>query len=193
MFTCGWCGTHYSTWQSRCNSCGGPMPPLPGMDLGPEPPPAPREMPRAFETKQKWTGNPLAMVGLVFFLIGGLLLLVFVFALPLFAFIPLIFVGLGWFLLRLGRREAARVLNAFRFGRAVKGTITEVHVDSTMTVNGRHPWRIHYSFPGASGQTHEGNAVTFDSSAPDRERGQPVWVLAVDGQPEQNTIYPPVK
>jgi hypothetical protein len=163
------------------------------MELGPEPPPAPREVPAAFERKQKWTGNPLALVGLIFSLVGWLLLIVFVFALTLFAFIPLIFVILGWVLLRAGRKEAARVLNAFRFGRAVKGSITEVHVDSTMTVNGRHPWRIHYSFPAASGQTHEGDAVTFDSSAPDRQRGQPVWVLAVDAQPEQNTIYPPVK
>ena len=169
------------------------MPPLPGMELGPEPPPAPRALPPGFERKQKWTGNPLALVGLIFSLVGWLLLLVFVFVLPLFAFIPLIFVVLGWVLLRAGRKESGRVLNAFKFGRAVKGAITEVHVDSSYSVNGRHPWRIHYSFQAADGSTHEGSAMTFDTSAMDRQRGQPLWVLVVDAQPDQNTIYPPVK
>src|SRR6187401_2473620 len=118
MFTCGWCGTHFSSWQNRCTSCGGPMPPLPGTELGPEPASAPRALPKEFERKQKWTGNPLALVGLIFSLVGWLLLIIFVCVLPLFSFIPLIFVVLGWVLLRAGRKQAARILNAFRNGRA---------------------------------------------------------------------------
>jgi hypothetical protein len=43
------------------------------------------------------------------------------------------------------------------------------------------------------GSTHEGFASTFDTSASDRQRGQPLWVLVVDDQPDQNTIYPPVR
>jgi hypothetical protein len=169
------------------------MPPLPGTELGPEPAPAPRALPKGFERKQKWTGNPLALVGLIFAFVGWLLLIVFVFVLPLFALIPLIFVVLGWMLLRFGRKEAARVLNAFRLGRAVKGSIAEVQLDSSMMVNGRHPWRIVYTFQTGNGETHEGAAVTFDSTAPNRRPGDALWVLAVDGDPEQNTIYPPVK
>jgi hypothetical protein len=169
------------------------MPPLPGMELGEEPSVAPRALPAGFARKQKWTGNPLALVGLIFSLGGWLLLLVFIFVLPLFAFSPLIFVVLGWVLLRAGRKQAARVLGAFQFGRAVKGTINEVNVDSSMVVNGRSPWRIGYTFQTADGGTHEGSASTFDTSASDRQRGQPVWVLVVDGDPEQNTIYPPVR
>lgn len=169
------------------------MPPLPGMELGPEPPPAPRTLPSGFATKHKWTGNPLALVGAIFSFVGWVLLLVFIFVLPLFALIPLIFVILGWILLRAGRRQAARVLNAFQNGRAVKGSITEVGVDTTLMVNGRNPWRISYAFETSDGQRHEGHASTFDSTARDRQRGQPLWVLVVDAHPEQNTIYPPVK
>jgi hypothetical protein len=102
-------------------------------------------------------------------------------------------VVLGGVLLRYGRKEAARVLNAFRHGRAIKGSIAEVQLDSSTTVNGRHPWRIIYTFRTDAGETHEGSAVTFDSTAPNRQAGQSVWVLVVDGQPEQNTIYPPVR
>lgn len=169
------------------------MPPLPGMELGPEPPAPPRSLPSGFARKQKWTGNPLALVGLIFSLVGWLLLLVFIFVLPLFALIPLIFVILGWVLLRAGRKSSSRVLNAFQYGRAVKGMVTEVVVDSSYQVNGRNPWRIHYSFQTADGTTHEGNAMTFDSTAQDRRRGQLLWVLVVDAKPEQNTIYPPVR
>jgi hypothetical protein len=193
MFTCGWCGSHYSNWKTRCDSCGGPMPPLPGMELGPPPPPAPRELPKGFERKQMWLGNPLALVGAIFLFVGSFLFLVFLIVLPLVSFFPLLFVILGWFIMRAGRRQSLRVLNAFRLGRAIKGTITQVVVDPTMQVNGQHPWRIHYSFTGADGHPHEGNASTFDSSAMDRQRGQPIWVLAVDDDPDQNTIYPPVK
>ena len=193
MFTCGWCGTHYQTWQSKCASCGGTMPPLPGMTLSEEPPPAPRELPKGFATKQKWLGNPLSMVGGIFMLVGGIQFAVFIFVLPLFSFIPLIFLGLGYTIFHFGRKSALRTLNAFQHGRAVKGAITEVLLDTTIRVNGRHPWRIGYSFTAADGQTHEGFARTFDSSAQERQRGQPLWVLVVDDQPEQNTIYPPVK
>ena len=169
------------------------MPPLPGMELGPEPPPAPRELPPGFATKQLWLGNPQCMVGGIFMLVGGIQFAVFIFVLPLFAFFPLLFLGLGWFILRSGRRKARGTLNAFQSGRAVKGTITEVHLDTAVQVNGRHPWRIGYSFTAADGVAREGFARTFDSSAGDRQRGQPVWVLVVDDLPEQSTLYPPVK
>ena len=169
------------------------MPPMPGMDLGPEPPAVPRRLPVGFERRHKWTANPLALVGAIFSFVGWILLIAFLFALPLFTPLPLIFVILGWLLLRSGRKQAARVLNAFQHGRAVKGVITEVGVDTTLMVNGRHPWRICYTFETLDGQKHEGQASTFDSTAQDRQRGQPLWVLVVDDQPEQNTIYPPVR
>jgi hypothetical protein len=169
------------------------MPPLPGTELGPEPPPAPRDLPRGFEARQMWFGNPLALVGAIFLFVGLILFVVFVLVLTVAALFPLLFVILGWVLLRAGRKQSQRVLNAFRMGRAVKGSISEVHIDSTMQVNGRHPWRIHYTFPTVDGQRYEGHAVTFDSTAPNRQPGQPVWVLVVDDQPDQNTIYPPVK
>jgi hypothetical protein len=169
------------------------MPPLPGMELGPEPPSAPRELPKGFEQRQKWLGNPLALVGGIFLLVGLIIFSVFIFVLPLFAFFPFLFIALGWFIMRAGRRMADKVINAVRNGRAVKGNVTEVHKDLSTEVNGRNPWRIHYAFTARDGQVHEGSASTFDSTASSRQPGQPVWVLVVDDHPEQNTIYPPVK
>lgn len=193
QYTCGWCNTHFREWQSKCSSCGGPMPPLPGMTLSEEPPPAPRALPQGFARKQKWLGNVPAMVGGIFFLVGLLQFIVFIFVLPFAAPFPLLFMGLGWFISRIGRKQAQRLINAFQHGRAVKGTITEVYHDGSMQVNGRYPWRINYSFQSADGQTHEGYARTFDASAQDRQRGQPLWILVNDDKPEENTIYPPVK
>ena len=193
QYTCGWCNTHFKEWQSKCISCGGPMPPLPGMSLTEEPPPAPRALPKGFETKQKWLGNVPAMVGGIFLLVGVIQFLVFIIVLPLAAPFPLLFMTVGWFIMRIGRKRAQQLINAFQNGRAVKGTITEVYHDGTIQVNGRHPWRINYSFQSAGGQTHEGYARTFDASAQERQRGQPIWVLVNDNNPEENTIYPPVK
>jgi hypothetical protein len=193
QYTCGWCNTHFKEWQSKCISCGGPMPPLPGMSLTEEPPPAPRTLPKGFETKEKWLGNAPAMVGGIFLLVGIIQFVVFILVLPLAAPFPLLFITIGWFIMRAGRKRAQQLINAFQNGRAVKGTITEVYHDGTIQVNGRHPWRINYSFQSAGGQTHEGFARTFDSSAQQRQPGQPIWVLVNDNNPEENTIYPPVK
>lgn len=192
MYTCGWCNTHFQTWQSQCVSCGGPMPPLPGMALSAEPPPAPRELPRGFEAKQKWLGNAPAIVGAIFLLVGIIQFIVFILVLPFVAPLPLLFIIIGWFVMSHGRRQAQKLLNAFRNGRPVKGTISEVFQDTSIKVNGRCPWRIVYSFE-ANGQNHEGFARTFDASARERQPGQPIWVLVNDNDPTENTVYPPVK
>lgn len=193
LLTCGWCGTHFQQWQNRCTSCGGPMPPPPGATLSEEPPPAPRQLPKGFATKQRWLGNVPALVGGIFLLVGLVQFLVFIFVLPLFAFFPLLFVIMGWLMMRHGRKNAQRLINAFQNGRAVKGTISEVYHDTSIQVNGRSPWRIVYTFTAADGEQIEGYARTFDSSAQQRQHGQPIWVLVNDNKPEENTIYPPVK
>lgn len=192
MHTCGWCNTHFREWQSSCTSCGGPMPPPPGMPYPPEPPPAPRELPRGFETRQKWLGNGAIIAGGVLLLIGIIQFAVFILVLPFAAPLPLLFMILGGFLFRHGRKKASKLLHAFRHGRAVKGVISEVFVDRSIQVNGRHPWRIGYIFE-ANGEQHDGFARTFDASAQERRQGQPVWVLVNDHDPTGNTVYPPVK
>lgn len=193
MFTCGWCNTHYKTWQESCQSCGGPMPTLPGMDPGPEPEPPPRAVPPCFVRAQQWSRNPLVLGGAFLLVAGSAAFLPGVFTKSWLALIPLVFAVMGAVVLSAGRKEAARILDAFRLGRAVKGEIVSVQLDSPYQVNGRHPWRIVYTFKTSDGISRRGAVITFDGAAPQRQPGQPVWVLVVDACPQQNTIYPPVK
>lgn len=192
MYTCGWCGNHYQNWEPKCASCGGPMPALPGYDLGEEPPPAPRPLPKGFALRLNWTTNVGAIVGEMFTLIGGFIFLVFIFVLPIAAAFPLLFVALGGTLLYFGRRKSTRTLNAFRVGKAIKGEITDIYRNTSIQINGRSPWRIHYIFQH-EGLTCSGDADTFDDSAAKRKVGQPVWVLYDPASPDHNTLYPPIK
>jgi hypothetical protein len=144
---------------------------------------------------QKWSRNPLVLGGTGMIVLGivGALFVAFVIKKPWFAILPLGFGALGIYVLHGGRKEAVRILAAFRNGRAVKGEVVEVLVDSPYQVKGQHPWRIVYAFKSKHGKKHRGAAITFDPNAPNRQPGQPLWVLMVDENPEQNTIYPPIK
>jgi hypothetical protein len=193
MITCGWCGTKYTQFQPNCQNCGGLLPPPPGMQVGPPPPPAPRALPGGFERRMLWTGNVFAMVGGIFLLVGVPLVIGAFFLHPLAALIPMIHCTLGYLLLKHGRKKGLATVNAFKHGKAVEGEIAEVYQDTSTSVNGRHPWAIVYRFSAGGNQMHEGKAVTFDSDAQDRARGQKLWVLYVEDNPAQNTIYPPVK
>jgi hypothetical protein len=194
MFTCGWCGTHYEAWRSQCDSCGGRMPPPPGMDAGPEPPPPPRALPEGFALRVSLTRNWMLLAGLGCLLVGlsmiNALLEYQSFAVAL---LPVIFFlgGIGgiW----QGMRRAAQVLDAFRNGIPVKGKVGSVRQDTQTTVNGKHPWNIVYTFE-SDGHHYEGKATTFDAETATRLwGGAQVWVLVVRGNPERNTVYPPIK
>lgn len=192
MITCGWCNTHYTSWQSKCTSCGGPMPPLPGMELGPPPPPTPRELPKGFAFRTRFTSNIATLVGLIFFGVGSILTIAFLFAHPLAALFPLLFALGGFGMLRYGLTTAGNTLRAFRTGLAKEGKVHSVSFDTTTTVNGKHPYKLTYHFQ-LDGQLHEGKVVSFDSTLSQRRSGQPLWVLYVEGAPDKNTLYPPVR
>ena len=169
------------------------MPPRPGEGLGEPPPPVPRPLPKGFAFRQKWSTNVLALVGLIFFLVGSFISVVFLIV-GLFAgiLLPLLFAIGGVVMLLIGRRAAARTLNAFVRGTAVEGKVFNVLQDQSLTVNGQHPWKLTYHFP-VNGQVHEGAVVSFDSTITLRAAGQPLWVLYLPDDPEQNTAYPPLK
>ncbi|MCB1211828.1 MAG: hypothetical protein KDK97_21085, partial [Verrucomicrobiales bacterium] len=58
------------TWQSLCQQCGGPLSPPMGQELGPEPPPAPRKLPKVYVQRVRWTQNIATMVGPGFVVVG---------------------------------------------------------------------------------------------------------------------------
>ena len=169
------------------------MPPQPGEGLGPPPPPVPRPLPKGFEFRQKWSGNILAMVGVIFFLIGGFIFFAFLLlGLLIGTPLPLLFMLGGFIMLLIGRRHARRTLNAFKRGAVVEGKIFGIAQDQSQTMNGVHPWKLTYHFP-VGAQLVEGSVVSWDSTITARAAGQPLWVLYLPEDPEQNTAYPPFK
>jgi hypothetical protein len=149
-------------------------------------------LPKGFAFRQKWSRNILSLVGGVFFVIGGILTFALLFLGGWPALFPLLFALGGYAMMRSGRRSAAATLNAFTRGTAVKGKVVSVTMDYSQSINGQHPWKLVYHFP-VGGEWQEGIAVSWDSTVTMRAAGQPLWVLYLPEDPEQNTLYPPLK
>ena len=192
MITCGWCNTHYSTWQNHCDYCGGPMPSLSVRELGEEPPPAPRKLPKGFAFRTRVTNNIAVIGGSAFLLIGSMIFSGLLKAKSFAALFPLFFMIGGFFMFRLGWRQASAVLRAFRRGIAVRGEVYECRIDTTQSMNGDHPWKLTWHFT-VEGRQYEGTLTSFDSTLGSRGGGQPLWVLYVPQDPAENTLYPPVR
>ncbi|MCA9659051.1 MAG: hypothetical protein KC486_11960 [Myxococcales bacterium] len=201
MIECPWCGSGWKDHPTTCENCGGPMPPRPGQDAGEPPPPTPRQVPKAFERKIRYTTNTLFIAGAILLGVGGLQGFIFTTIGATTGMGPFLWIGpgillllggLGAFFVLAARRKAEGILRAFRDGRAVVGRIVDVYRDTSIKVNGRSPWGIVYSF-SADGRTIEGKAQTWDVGAQGREAGRPVHVLYVAADPEQNTLWPPVR
>ena len=169
------------------------MPPKPGEGLGEPPPPVPRPLPKGFAFRRKWSQNILALVGGIFFLVGSFIFFAFLLlGLLVGTPLPLLFMIGGFAMWRIGRRRAASTLNAFVRGTAVEGKVVSVARDESQPINGEHPWKLVYHF-AAGGQLHEGTVISWDSTVSARAAGQPLWVLYMPKDPEQNTAYPPFK
>lgn len=200
MITCPWCGTNYTTFQNNCKNCGGPLPteaavtspPIPDV---PEPPPAPRDFKNSFIWRKLlsdgWSiaAGVFALIGAIFTLIGIPLIVVVV---------GIVFVPLGLLLLGAGipiliwrYQKAQHMLNVLRVGEPVLGTIADIHENIAVEVNGRHPWTITYQFQ-IDGQEYEGKTNTLRPVGFTHQPGQPMYVLYLEDDPAQNTIYPPV-
>jgi quercetin dioxygenase-like cupin family protein len=147
------------------------MPRPPGEGLGAPPPAVPRPLPKGFAFRRRWSHNILALVGGIFFLVGGFIFVAFVLLGLLIASpLPLLFMLAGFVMLRIGRRQAASMLNAFIRGTAAEGKVVSVAQDTSQTMNGAHPWRLTYHF-AAGGQLHEGSVVSWDSTITARAAG----------------------
>lgn len=168
------------------------MPPRPGMELGAPPPPRPRELPRGFVRRTRWFNNTAIIAGTVFSVFGGGMLAAMLALKSFAAIIPACFLIGGISMLRYGWVHASSILRAFREGIAVPGEIKSVLLDTTQSINRRHPWKLVYHFI-VDGHTQEGSVVSFDSTLQERRAGQPLWVLYVAEDPDQNTPYPPLK
>lgn len=192
MHTCPWCSTNYVNWKSSCDQCGGPLARPPGMEIGPRPPDAPRSIPKRYARKVMWTSNFMTLVGLGFVAVGSLFTIPFlVNKLWVPSLIGMFFlVGGGimfWTAFQAGRSR----LRAFRYGKIVEGKVRSVRSDTSVSVNNQNPYKLIYHFP-VGDTLQEGSIVTFDSTAWERQPGQPLWVLYDEKDPENSAIYPPL-
>jgi hypothetical protein len=204
MITCAYCGTTQITFQSNCPNCGGILSPPTGNEVGfsadislAEPPPAPRDVPAHFIWRimlpEGWSivAMVFLILGVVFTLVGAGLTLAIV-----TAFVGLPFLGSGSLFLIVSLpillwryHKAKQKLHVFRMGQPILGEITDVHQNFAVRVNGRHPWVIHFRFQ-TSGRDYEGQVTTLKSGVAKYHPNQPVYVLYLSDNPQQNTIYP---
>jgi hypothetical protein len=168
------------------------MPPMPGMEIGPPPPPTPRSVPDGFPLRVILTQNITSIIGTIIFGAGMFMALMFVLGGSWGAVLPGLFALGGFAILRHGVKQGKATLHAFRHGIAVEGKVHQVSRDTTTKVNGEHPWKLVYHFRVAE-QIHQGVLLSFDSTLSKRISGQPLWVLCDPEDPAKNTLYPPVK
>ena len=203
MITCPWCGTSYQSFQSNCTNCGGPLPRADQQAAQADtdepvlPPPAPRPISQRYALRlmasEGWSiaAFVLALLGLIFTLVGAGLTLGVITAL-----IGIPFLLLGLVLLALGgsalfwRYQTARqVVTVLREGAATRGEIHDVQENYSVTVNGRHPWVIRYSFQTNGGKV-EGKVTTLNQPGPGMQPGKPVSILYLPAAPKWSSIYP---
>jgi len=204
MIICPWCGTNYLTFQSNCDKCGGPLqladekivssdsdeilqtPPLPPRPI------SDRYVWRLFFSDGWWIVTLVfGILGVVFFPVGAGLTLGVITA---FVGIPFLFLGIGFLIaggwVAVWRYQIAqKVVNVLRVGEAVRGQITEVQQDYSVSVNGRNPWVIRYQFQ-ANGQNVEGKVTTFNPLGQHFQAGEAVSVLYLPADPKWSSIYP---
>ena len=176
--TCPWCETQIpDTSFTNCPNCGGTLSFSQGSDPGPRPPNAPRELPKKFIKKIKYTNNVWTILGIVF----------------TFAFIWTIVLSIvGIIFWRKGLRIAREELNPLMNGNAVHGTITNVSQNTSVKVNGRSPTTIEFSFE-ANGQKMTGDVGNlFDQASLMKRPGDKIWVVYMPDDPNQSSIWPPL-
>ncbi len=81
---------------------------------------------------------------------------------------------------------------SFREGATDEGEGQNVYYDTSVEINGRSPWAIEYGFE-VDARAFQGKCQTWDGTAEQRRPGQPVHVVYLETDPEQNALYPPVQ
>jgi hypothetical protein len=189
---CGWCDAHTrDPHDDACDRCGGPLPPLPprilaelalGVPDWPEPPPAPRTLPRGYESRVRFWKNTSVSIGVAFVL-----------ALPFVPVFPplLLFPLLGAFVGIRGAREASRWIRALKGGQAVEGTLISVDLDRNQSINHQHPWKLDFRFQTPAGPA-EGYVTSWDALSGQRQAGERVWVVVDPKDSAVHALWPPV-
>lgn len=177
--TCPWCKSQFhNSYASNCANCGGSLPIAEGNGPGQPPPTAPRTLPKAYVRGVKYTSNIMTIIGMVF---------------TLGFFWTIIFPIIGIFLWRKGIKDANGELIPLQYGVATKGEVTSISTDFSKNINGRSPKILEFVFT-ANGQKYVGTVPNImDPIEHWRKRGDQVWVLYMQDNPELSSVWPPMK
>ena len=168
------------------------MPPMPGMEIGEEPPAIPRELPKGFAFRQRFANSAATWFGLILIIMGGIMGLLLLLIQPWFALFPALLVICGCLFLKHGMATASATLRAFRAGLPVQGSVVTAVKMTSQSHNGVNPWKLLYEFT-LEGQKHQGALIAWDETVSLLKPRQPLWVLYLREDPSIHTVYPPFK
>jgi len=112
-----------------------------------------------------------------------------IFTIPLFCTGVFPLIGIPMWVI--GYRRAEAKLRALETGAPAEAVVFGVTSDTSVTINGRHPWRITYIIETPSGPI-EGWTHAWELRGMPQE-GDHVWAVYVREDPTQNALWPPIK
>jgi hypothetical protein len=202
MLICPWCGTNYLVFQTNCSNCGGPLRTTQTTTavkdrVFPDPP-AP---PRPISTKYAWhllAANGgwipallLGFIGIILSLVGtGLTFGIITVSIRIpFLFLGLLLLAIGGCVLYRRYHLAMEEVLILKIGDATHGRVTRLRANHIVTVKGRHPWVIRYTY-NVHGATYSGKTCTMNPPALQLHEGGTVRVLYLGIEPQHSSIYP---
>ena len=185
--TCGWCTKHYNQRPDspNCDACGGVLPLPPSAEIGPQPPSAPRDLPKDFSYRIYVKQNLGGWIG-VGMIVLSIALFCFIFP---FSILTLLF---GWAAAHSNFLTAYRRILALRRGQAVPGKIESVHLYGEPSDKNSVPmFRVYYRFE-VDGEPVRAMKYTYDKTILNHFVGEPVWVVYLPSKWACNDIWPPL-
>jgi hypothetical protein len=182
---CPWCKTYFATRPgTNCTNCGGQLPSPADSGERVHAPHPPRFFPDGFKRRMILRNNWRIYVGVAVILIN------FPTSLGSLPFSLLFVLGggyVGW----VGYDKARQKLNVLELGTATDGVVVEAGENSTVDMNGRHPYFIKYEYI-VDGKKYNGSMNCWDESIVLYKAGDPVSVVYLHGIKDSSSLWPPI-
>ncbi|MCO4760819.1 MAG: protein kinase [Myxococcales bacterium] len=176
---------------------GGPRQPP---DLYLKPPPAPRPSGLWLARKRDAVAGFKFMFGAIFGGVGTIVGVPLVLTSLFGAMEPLagliggglgvIFAAIGGVVGLSGLQRLQQISALWQDGHEVIGHIEHIEMNRQITVNGRSPWQVHYTYR-VHGRPYSGSGTTFDRKMRRAQRGQPVAVVFDPNNPGDSVVNLP--
>ncbi len=200
FLNCPWCDQRNKSTDLECRKCGGPLPAPIGDDPGPNPPFPPRKIPSGYRWRMLVSNAVLNLVGGIFLLVGLPFAVIFPIvgiATGMLLFVLIggglggVFTILGGGMLFFGIRDGLSKIRPFEHGLATVGEVVEMYRDHSISINGRNPMAIVYTYT-VHGIEYEDQVHSWKYGKQTQAVGNRVHVLYLPDDPHQSVIYPPV-